>query len=85
MSKKFLVLLIDGAGDYPLPELGGKTPLEVARTRIWTNFANGRIGMVKTIPDGLPQAVMLPISTCWGYDPRRYYTGVWLLRREHRC
>lgn len=29
---KYIVLLGDGMADYPLPELGGKTPLMVART-----------------------------------------------------
>ena len=26
---KYVVFLIDGMADYPLPELGGKTPVEV--------------------------------------------------------
>ena len=29
---KYLILLGDGMADYPLDELGGKTPLEAART-----------------------------------------------------
>ena len=27
---KYLVVLTDGAGDYPIEELGGKTPIEAA-------------------------------------------------------
>ena len=32
---KYIVLLGDGMADYPVDELGGKTPLEAARTPIW--------------------------------------------------
>jgi 2,3-bisphosphoglycerate-independent phosphoglycerate mutase len=76
LSKKFLVLLIDGAGDYPLPELGGKTPLEVARTPNLDKLSQmAELGMVKTIPDGLPPGSDVANLNVLGYDPRRYYTG----------
>ena len=29
---KYLIILGDGMGDLPIPELGGRTPLEAART-----------------------------------------------------
>jgi 2,3-bisphosphoglycerate-independent phosphoglycerate mutase len=29
---RYVILVGDGMGDYPIPELGGKTPLEAART-----------------------------------------------------
>ena len=32
MDKKYIILVGDGMGDYPLEELEGKTPLEAART-----------------------------------------------------
>src|SRR3546814_3828583 len=46
----------DGMPDHPLPELGGKTPLEAARTPNLDRIAKSAIkfGMVKTIPDNLP-------------------------------
>ena len=31
-NTKFIVLIGDGMGDYPLPELDGRTPLEAALT-----------------------------------------------------
>lgn len=31
---KYIVVLLDGAADTPVPELGGKTPLEAAQNRI---------------------------------------------------
>ena len=30
MNMNYLVVLFDGMADYPLPELGNKTPLEAA-------------------------------------------------------
>ena len=36
-----------------LPELGGKTPLEAAKTPNMDRIATeGRVGLVRTIPDG---------------------------------
>ena len=32
MGDKFIILVGDGMGDYPLDSLGGLTPLEAART-----------------------------------------------------
>jgi len=31
-SRKYLILIGDGMADYPIAELGGKTPLQAART-----------------------------------------------------
>jgi len=39
---KYVVFLIDGMADYPLPELGGKTPVEAARTPTLDLFAEPR-------------------------------------------
>lgn len=29
---KYVIVLIDGAADYPVPSLGNRTPLEAAKT-----------------------------------------------------
>ncbi len=46
---KYLVLLGDGMADYQLDELGGKTPLEAART-IHMDFMaqKGTLGLIDT-------------------------------------
>jgi 2,3-bisphosphoglycerate-independent phosphoglycerate mutase len=76
VNKKFLILLIDGAGDYPLPELGGRTPLEVAKTPNLDRLSgSAKLGMVKTIPDGFPPGSDVANLSVLGYDPRLYYTG----------
>ena len=35
---KYVILLGDGMADEPLADLGGKTPLQYARTPIWTGW-----------------------------------------------
>jgi len=34
LTRKCALLIIDGLGDLPIPELGGKNPLEAARTPV---------------------------------------------------
>ncbi|MCL4244712.1 MAG: cofactor-independent phosphoglycerate mutase [Candidatus Dadabacteria bacterium] len=74
---KYVILQGDGMPDHPLPELGGKTPLEAARTPNLDRIAKRAItfGMVKTIPDPLPPGSDVGNLTVLGYDPMVYYTG----------
>lgn len=73
---KYLVLLGDGMADYPLPELGNKTPLEAARLPNINSLAkNGKVGLVRTIPSGMPKGSDVANLSVLGYDPRKYYTG----------
>ncbi len=51
---KYLVMLCDGMADYPVDELGGKTPLEAAATPNMDKLAEtASVGLVKTVADGL--------------------------------
>lgn len=51
---KYLVILGDGMADRPIESLGGRTPLEYAKTPKMDELAaKGEIGMVHTIPDGM--------------------------------
>ncbi len=62
--------------DYPLDELDGRTPLEVARIPRMDDVARtGQAGLVRTIPVGLPPGSDIGNLSLLGYDPRRYYTG----------
>ena len=73
---KYVVILGDGMADYPLEELGGKTPLETAATPMMDELAGmSEIGMVKTIPDGMSPGSDTANLSVLGYDPRKYYTG----------
>jgi 2,3-bisphosphoglycerate-independent phosphoglycerate mutase len=73
---KYMVLLGDGMADYPLKELDGKTPLEVAHTESMDTVASaGMLGLVQSIPQGLLPGSDVANLSILGYDPRRYYTG----------
>jgi 2,3-bisphosphoglycerate-independent phosphoglycerate mutase len=73
---KYIVLVGDGMADYPIEELGGRTPLEVARTPNMDFIAsNGMLGRIKTIPDKMNPASDVANISILGYDPKTYYTG----------
>ena len=62
--------------DWPIAELGNKTPLEYARTPNMDRIASlGVLGMTYTIPDGYPSGSDVGTMSLLGYDPRRYHTG----------
>jgi 2,3-bisphosphoglycerate-independent phosphoglycerate mutase len=73
---KYIVLVGDGMADRPIEELGGRTPLEVAKTPNMDEIATrGRIGLAKTVPEGMEPASDVANLSILGYDPARYYTG----------
>lgn len=73
---KYIVLVGDGMGDRPLKELGGKTPLEVARIPNMDFIAkNGTVGNAVTIPESLAPASDVANLALLGYDPIKYYKG----------
>lgn len=73
---KYAVLVADGMADYPIKELGDRTPLEAARTPNMDFIANvGRLGRVKTIPDKITPASDVANINIMGYNPKEYYTG----------
>jgi 2,3-bisphosphoglycerate-independent phosphoglycerate mutase len=73
---KYVLVIGDGMADFPVGELGDKTPLEAARKPVIDGLAKrGRVGEVKTVPDGVPAGSDTAILSIFGYDPRRVYTG----------
>ena len=73
---KYIVVLGDGMADRPLKELGGKTPLEVARKPGMDYIAReGRCGLLKTLREGMPLGSDIANLTIFGYDPAKYYPG----------
>ena len=47
---KYVIILGDGMGDYPIDKLGGKTPLAVANKPMMDTLATkGEVGLVKTV------------------------------------
>lgn len=73
---KYLILVGDGMADYPLAELGGKTPLEAADTPTLDYLAShGQLHTLTTVPDGLAPGSDVANLSLLGYDPVQYYTG----------
>lgn len=73
---KYIILLGDGMADYPLRELGGKTPLEFAKIPNMDGIAvKGTLGMIDTIPPGFPPGSDVANLSVLGYDPQKCYTG----------
>ena len=73
---KYLVILGDGMADYPLEELGNKTPLEYANTPMMDALAQkGEMGLVHTIPEGMSPGSDTANLSVLGYNPKKYYSG----------
>ena len=73
---KYVLVVGDGMADYPLPELGNKTPLQVAyKPNMDAIAAKGRNGLLKTIPDGLSAGSDVAILSVLGFNPKQFYTG----------
>lgn len=73
---KYLVVLADGMADYPVPELNGRTPLQVSKKPNMDFLAqHGKVGLVRTVPPGMPPGSDVANLAVMGYNPRQYYTG----------
>jgi 2,3-bisphosphoglycerate-independent phosphoglycerate mutase len=74
--RQLLYVCLDGLGDDPHPELGGKTPLEAARTPVLDGLARkGAQGIVYTVgPDIAPESD-IAVFAILGYDPREEHPG----------
>ncbi|MFH1768878.1 MAG: cofactor-independent phosphoglycerate mutase [Candidatus Omnitrophota bacterium] len=73
---KYVVVVLDGASDYPIDSLGGKTPLEVADTPCMDSLAKrGVLGRVRTIPPKFTPSSDIANLSLLGYDPNHDYTG----------
>ena len=73
---KYLLVVGDGMADYPLPELGNKTPLQAAnKPNMDSIAAKGKNGLIRTVPDELTPGSDAAICSVLGYDPNLYCTG----------
>jgi 2,3-bisphosphoglycerate-independent phosphoglycerate mutase len=73
---KYCIVIADGASGWPLPERGGKTCLELARTPNLDRMAReGLVGLARTVPEGMEPSSACACMSILGYDPRVYYRG----------
>ncbi|MBC7090116.1 MAG: phosphoglycerate mutase, partial [Methanobacteriaceae archaeon] len=67
---KSLIMIIDGMADRPIPELGEKTPLEVAKTPNMDKLAeNGINGIMDPIKPGVRVGSDTAHLSILGYNP----------------
>lgn len=73
---KYVVILCDGMADWQIPELENQTPLAVSHTPHMDGLARrGKMGMVKTVPEGMNPGSDVANLSVLGYDPFVYYSG----------
>jgi 2,3-bisphosphoglycerate-independent phosphoglycerate mutase len=73
---KYIILLGDGMSDQPEAELGGKTPLMLAKTSNMDHLAAiGRSGTLKTIPPSLHPGSEVANMAVLGYDVEAVFEG----------
>jgi 2,3-bisphosphoglycerate-independent phosphoglycerate mutase len=74
-KRKYIVLVGDGMADFPLKELDGRTPLEVANTPNMDRIASCGIGLAGTVPYGMEPGSDVANLCLLGYDPTLYQCG----------
>jgi 2,3-bisphosphoglycerate-independent phosphoglycerate mutase len=73
---KYVIVVGDGMADYPIPELGNKTPLQAAHKPNMDKIAaKGRNGLLRTVPDSLNPGSDVAILSVLGFSPKQFYTG----------
>ncbi|MBN2704047.1 MAG: hypothetical protein JXR23_07535, partial [Pontiellaceae bacterium] len=73
---KYVVLVGDGMGDYPVEALGGRTPLQAAKIPTIRRIAGlGETRLVQTVPEGMPPGSDVANLALLGYDAAQNYTG----------
>lgn len=72
---RYILLIGDGMADHPVASLNHQTPLEYLALPEMAKLASGRLGMVQTVPVGVPPGSDTAILSILGCDPRTCYTG----------
>jgi 2,3-bisphosphoglycerate-independent phosphoglycerate mutase len=75
-ENKILMIVCDGIGDRPVPELNYSTPLQVADTPHFDRIAaNSACGIMDAIAPGIRPGSDTAHLALLGYDPYAVYTG----------
>ena len=73
---KYVVILGDGMADEPIAALGGKTPLDYAKTPCMDAMAGmGRMGLTQNVPEGMAPGSDVANLSVLGYNPAECYSG----------
>jgi len=73
---KYCIIVPDGMADEPVEALSGRTPMEAAATPAMDRVAaEGRLGLARLVPRGMPPGSDVANLALLGYDPRACYSG----------
>ena len=73
---KYALIIPDGCADEPQDSLGGKTPLQAARTPNMDRIAqSGIVGQTDNVPESMPSGSDVGTMSLFGYDPLKFHTG----------
>lgn len=73
---KYVIVIPDGCADEPQESLGGKTPLQAARTPWMDEIARrGVVGRASHVPPGYAPGSDVANLSLLGYDPIACFTG----------
>jgi len=73
---KYVIFIGDGMADYPIPELGGRTPLMVAKKPYMDRIAReGHTGLLCTIGPDMPTGSAIANLSVLGYDAAQLFHG----------
>ena len=73
---KYVIVIPDGCADEPQESLGGKTPLEAAKTPAMDQVAKfGLVGRANHTPAHLTAGSAVANMSLLGYDPNEHFSG----------
>lgn len=73
---KYAIVIPDGCSDYPIDDLGGKTPLQAANVPNMDAVASqGVVANTNNTPEHFPAGSEVANMVLFGYDPNQYFTG----------
>jgi 2,3-bisphosphoglycerate-independent phosphoglycerate mutase len=73
---KYAIIIPDGAADEPQASLGGKTPLQAARTPAMDAVVRaGIVARSNNVPPSLPAGSDVACLSLLGYNPMEHFTG----------
>ncbi|MEO2085823.1 MAG: 2,3-bisphosphoglycerate-independent phosphoglycerate mutase [Acidimicrobiales bacterium] len=73
---KYVICVPDGCADLPVPELDGRTPMDVAHMPVLAALAGrATVGRAAVIPEGMAPGSDVGNMSIMGFDPARFHTG----------
>ncbi len=73
---KYGICVPDGWADLPVPDLDGRTPMDVAHMPVLAALAaRSTVGRAAVIPEGMAPGSDVGNMSIMGFDPARFHTG----------